>query len=123
MLIDFGAKLDSKNNIGCTPLHLAALYGQVDTVRLLISNGANIHAETFGRDTPVHYAAFRPNLKMSFEGKKDCARILTESGAKLLDDSCIRKTQNDMYDIQNMVNLLAISNNSKHQKNMNIVIM
>ncbi len=116
MLIDFGAKLDSKNNIGCTPLHLAALYGQVNTVRLLISSGANIHAETFDHDTPVHYAAFRPNLKMSFEGKKDCARILTESGAKLLDDSCIRKTQNDMYDIQNMVNQLASSNASKHQK-------
>jgi len=53
---------------------------------------------------------------MNFEGKEDCARILTESGAKLLDDSCRRKTQNDMYDIQNMVNQLASSNASKHQK-------
>lgn len=39
-----------------TPLHVAALNGRTEVVKILILAGANIHAEDFVGLTPLHYA-------------------------------------------------------------------
>lgn len=42
-----------------TLLHVAALFGRVETVRLLLEHGADVNALTKGRRTPLMYAACR----------------------------------------------------------------
>lgn len=47
----------SEEEAGHTPLHCAAQYGHVDSIRFLLSRGANISAEGKHGHTPLHFAA------------------------------------------------------------------
>jgi ankyrin repeat protein len=64
-----------KDDCGRTLLHYAALHNNVEVVRLLIENGADINARDKWKDTPLHYA-----LPL-FEGGLEAARLLIEAGA------------------------------------------
>ncbi len=55
----------------CTPLHYAVMYGQIDTVRLLLDRGADIHAKCKEWDS-LTYAAF--------QGHADVAKLLIDRG-------------------------------------------
>jgi ankyrin repeat protein len=60
---------------GDHPLHKAAEYGHEDVVKILITKGARINAQTTGGFTPLHFAAFN--------GQKRVVQLLIESQASI----------------------------------------
>merc|ERR1711988_1205434 len=58
---------------GRTPLHSATLGGAMDTMQLLLDNGANVNAAAAGGGTPLHYAARY--------GRLGAATLLLRAGA------------------------------------------
>ncbi len=73
VLLSHGAKVNSYDSNGNTPLHLAAYRGHLDVVKLLIANGALVDAQDPRYITPLHLAAG--------EGYPDIVRVLLEAGA------------------------------------------
>lgn len=51
-------RVDHANAAGETPLMMAALRGDVDTMKLLVARGAQVHRDGW---TPLHYAASGPS--------------------------------------------------------------
>ena len=56
-LLDVGADVDSRDNIGWTPLHLAAAAGTAEAITALLNAGAYIGARDKNGLTPLHLAA------------------------------------------------------------------
>src|SRR5262245_30184821 len=57
-LLDNGANVELTDSSNVTPLHVAALYGQVDCVRCLIGEfGASLEKRTIHNAVPLHNAA------------------------------------------------------------------
>uniref|UniRef100_A0A1I8MXZ7 LEM domain-containing protein n=1 Tax=Musca domestica TaxID=7370 RepID=A0A1I8MXZ7_MUSDO len=54
--LDMGADPNCKSEDGMTPLHVAAMYGKVEIVRLLLQHGAELEVYDDERKTPVLYA-------------------------------------------------------------------
>ncbi|BGO94562.1 hypothetical protein NBRC10512_005011 [Rhodotorula toruloides] len=52
----FAFVLDWVNSQGMTPLHAAALKGQVEAAQMLLDYGADINAPDLNGNTPLHYA-------------------------------------------------------------------
>ncbi|KAH8118108.1 ankyrin repeat-containing domain protein [Phellopilus nigrolimitatus] len=61
-LLERNAEVDSKNNIGWTPLHCAVSAGREAVVRELLGAGANVNAKTSQGMTPLHYAASKQQV-------------------------------------------------------------
>ena len=75
LLIEAGAKINTVNSGGFTPLHLAALHGSSDVANILIENGAEIDAVNHDGQTPLHVASSNVCIKM--------IKILVDHGANL----------------------------------------
>jgi ankyrin repeat protein len=67
-----GTDVNAKDDIGLTPLHMAAR-SHKEIVELLIANGADVNAKNKWGQTPLHYAANR--------GNKETAALLIAAGA------------------------------------------
>lgn len=63
----------ARNDDYDTPLHVAATYGNVATVQLLLRAGADMDAKDANKMTPLHVAAFY--------GHVDIVQLLLQSGA------------------------------------------
>lgn len=70
-LIDKGANVNAKNEIGATPLYFATK--DFDLTQRLIDRGANVNIRAFGDYTPLHRVAASGNLKL--------AKLLLDHGA------------------------------------------
>jgi ankyrin repeat protein len=75
LLIAHGAKVNSADRDGATPLHAAAISGQKDLAAVLIVNRAKINARTNMECTPLHWAASA--------GHKDIVDLLIANGAEV----------------------------------------
>lgn len=56
-LLEQGANVDTKDELGWTPLYWAASTGQAEVAELLITKGADIQAKTNDEGTPLHQAS------------------------------------------------------------------
>jgi ankyrin repeat protein len=56
LLIDAGADLEAKSDLGQTPLHEAASAGHAEWAALLLARGARVNARDKSYNTPLHYA-------------------------------------------------------------------
>ena len=56
-MLEVGVPVDSRNEYGDTPLHLAAYRNQIDVVQILLQNGAGMNKQTDTGVTPLHAAA------------------------------------------------------------------
>ena len=56
-LLDAGADVDTRNQAGLTPLHLAASLGHREVAEVLLDHFAKVDAETVGGWMPLHLAA------------------------------------------------------------------
>ena len=45
------------DELGCTALHRASIFGEIECVRFLVERGASINSYSKSRDTPLHEAA------------------------------------------------------------------
>ena len=50
-----------------TPLKLATQYGHIDAMKLLISEGANLHTKYLGRQNPLIYIAARYKQELALQ--------------------------------------------------------
>jgi ankyrin repeat protein len=76
VLIEKDASLvNIKDEAGNTPLHHAAIIGSIETIKLLLSKGADINARNTQLNTPLHEA---------IQSKKEnISALLIEKGADL----------------------------------------
>ena len=58
-LIEQGVDVNCKNEMGETPLHVAGIWGKLETVQLLLAAGANVNAQATGPKSlmmaPLHW--------------------------------------------------------------------
>lgn len=67
--------IDSRDNDGKTPLHIAAEYGRNEMIELLLSRKADVNSKTVFNLTPLHFAAAY--------GRKNAVELLIAKGADL----------------------------------------
>ena len=67
-------KINIKNEIGFTPLHVAADNGQLAIAKILLKNGANVNDQNKYESTPLHLSAFKGDAEM--------VQLLLENGAR-----------------------------------------
>lgn len=81
-LLDSGASAERPGSYdGRTPLHLAAMYNQTNTARLLIRRGANVNAFDRSGFTPLHLAALRGAAEVAeilIKHKADPNQLMSE---------------------------------------------
>ncbi|KAJ3093148.1 hypothetical protein HDU96_002510, partial [Phlyctochytrium bullatum] len=75
LLVDRGADIEGRGFEGRTPLHEAALCGQLEVARFLIDKGAKIESRDENKCTPLNLAAF--------DGRLSVAQLLVENGADI----------------------------------------
>lgn len=96
--------INTKNNLGHTPLFLACNVGYLDTVKLLVDNGADINALTEELETPLMHSAGKGNYPVVEYLIKNGARLNEQDkdGHTALIIACIsgRKSPNKDYYIK-----------------------
>ncbi|KAJ1473809.1 ankyrin repeat-containing domain protein, partial [Baffinella frigidus] len=73
-LLAEGADIQRTDNLGLSPLHLAAWGGHGATLQLLLNKGAHVHARSKNKRTPLHNAA-------AADGSGDVVQFLLDKGA------------------------------------------
>ncbi|WP_253303281.1 ankyrin repeat domain-containing protein [Wolbachia endosymbiont of Phyllotreta cruciferae] len=78
LILGKGANIEAKDRDSCTPLHYAALGGQLENARFLVDKGANINAICHtDRRKPIHTAAM--------EGHKNVIEFFISKGINVND--------------------------------------
>ncbi len=72
-ILALGAMVEVPSRLGLRPLNYAALYGVLETCKVLVESGALVNTQDTNGHTPLHYAAARGHL--------DVCKLLVESGA------------------------------------------
>jgi len=72
--------IQATRDLGCVPLHTAAIMGNEDMVELLIAKGSPVNETDFNKNTTLHLAAGR--------GHAEVVRILLAKGADTAAKNC-----------------------------------
>ena len=84
LLLQHGANIYAMDRDGNTPAHLAAFYGDVDTMRVLIAAGIDLHAIGDEGTTILHRAMFNRKGVLQYllrqEGVRDIIHIKDDKG-------------------------------------------
>jgi len=75
--INRGWNVNTRASAGITALHMAAWYGNVELVKLLLRNNASVNVKNIDGETPLHGAC-----KIE-EGNPEVVRLLLDAGAKV----------------------------------------
>lgn len=90
LLLDHGARVDSRNDDGATPLHRASSSGEAGLARLLLSRGANVELRNRWGQTPLYIAVLAGNVEIvellvsngaDIEAKNDLGNTLLHEAA------------------------------------------
>ena len=65
LLLDIGADVDAKDDLGKTPLHNIARYGSTGMATLLLDRGADVDAKDGRGWSPLHNAAWNGRIGMA----------------------------------------------------------
>jgi len=85
-LIERGAKLDHRNNVGLTPLADAATQNNLEIGSFLLDLNANMYIADKRGETPLFHAIFSGNhdfIKLLLQRGDDCTNITVHSGTVL----------------------------------------
>lgn len=93
-LLSNSANIESVDDTLKTPLHIACLEGNLELVKVLIENGANVHAETSDGLTPLDLLEKTTNKK----DKKEIECLLNKKGLVKISDAQAQ---------ENMLNFIA----------------
>jgi ankyrin repeat protein len=63
-LVEKGADIKAKDELGWTPLYWAALTGQTEAAEFLVARGADVQAKTKDEATPLHQAASAGEVRL-----------------------------------------------------------
>ena len=129
-ILNTGTSIESGDNDGRKPLHIAAYHGRLEIVKYLLEKGASIEAEDKDGQKPLHMAAANGQLEIvkyllgkgasieaegnigkkplhsaAFLGQLEIVRYLLEKGAstynvKLKDDLLIHLMATDIMDLE-----------------------
>ena len=85
--------MEWKDELQCTPLHLACKKGSLQALELLLANGANIYARDHRSWSPLHYAAYNGHPKLcnallKWEADEDKLRDLRSTQNRLAFNLC-----------------------------------
>lgn len=112
LIEDFGADVNVIDEAGYSPLHLAAKYGFIDIMHILIDHGSMVNFNTSAVESKMDSTARRPSaatysdvltepLSLCLENNHiDCARVLIAAGANV----------NQQYFLGYEINLLPYEN-------------
>ncbi|OQV13864.1 85/88 kDa calcium-independent phospholipase A2 [Hypsibius exemplaris] len=91
--------IESRNDIGETPLHLQVMRSRLDCSIVLLSHGANIQVVDFKGNTPLHVAVIYGSLEivkcMIVFGASITAANLAKETALSIADSCVLSKRRD----------------------------
>lgn len=85
LLFELGADIEKPDRYGNRPLHAAASFFRVDTVRFFVEKGANIHAENDMEQTPLE-ASLAVCRNADISKMAEISTILLKEGAKITSD-------------------------------------
>jgi ankyrin repeat protein len=95
-LLDDGVDVNSKNNVGSTPLYLACTFRHANVVKILIDRGANVNINTKNGRTPFQQACENNDatvVKLLIDGgadevaKNNCFTYVTSLAENLNNES------------------------------------
>jgi ankyrin repeat protein len=78
MLLGRGAAIDVRSGTGSSSLHWAAQGGEVQAVRLLLDNGADVNARNMFDETPSQLA--------SGPKRQEIVKLLSQYGAEYVEN-------------------------------------
>jgi ankyrin repeat protein len=76
-LVGFGADVNANDNLGRTPLMIAAITSKIDNLKILLSNGANVFAQDKEGKSAIEYATQRGKTKDA----RKVVKLLKTAGA------------------------------------------
>lgn len=62
-LVGSGVNLESKDNLGCTPLHYACKYQSIEIIDFLINSGVDLEARDNSGWKPIHFVCCNRSIK------------------------------------------------------------
>lgn len=97
ILLDAGANIAARNELGQTPLHVALMFGRVAVINMLIERGAPLEARDNNNGTPLMMAAWQTasyGLEKMLEHDVDIFAV-NDNGETAYDIALSRKGEDD----------------------------
>ena len=75
ILINAGINVNSKDEFGNTPLHMASYHGHTEIIKMLLGAKAELNSQTKEGNTPLHMALYKGHIEV--------VKILLEAGSDI----------------------------------------